>query len=544
MSLMRSRLKPLRNGAANAKDPTSDEATSHEPKAKHRSFFAFDPQIIYNLLLVSGILGVGIIVIWPEVFGAYAEAFKRRLENRRQEMIVATFLHSKKAQEGDTQALLSTETPIDENSEEANDIVDFMYHIKVANEIQDVLFSLPVSRYGIITGTRGSGKSAIVKELVKKKPYVAVIPFDLVNSVKYLVDTIADKVGYDFDDMTERLLQSYVLKFNQSNNISQTDKLSFLLQEIELACKRLKSHPENTKGERAIIIFDDINRMDLSKPEARVAIEMLFNAAYTWARNDTALVVFTLTNSMMHHSLSHLVGRDTLAKSRAYTIGGLNEVEADRFLQEHMGTDQLPTPEDRKWALSKLGTHLSELRLLCQDWRALNDGKNLGLSGHALGGKADEATKTHVRLYKAVDTEGALQNVKSEKEMEKERRRCAAVLKAKNTAALKSLVERYITASEMEWRRVFSDINLTSTEKEETLAMLDHMVAASKDRKKCLHNKKGTREYVRSRGLLPVLDRLLEEEMGIDVIDVILAAVGSIFGKCGKLLYEDFDFRL
>jgi ABC-type Mn2+/Zn2+ transport system ATPase subunit len=83
-----------------------------------------------------------------------------------------------------------------------NDNNDFAYHSKVAKEMKDVLLATPVSRYGIVIGTRGSGKSSILKELVKKKPYVAVVSFDLINSVKYLVDTIADKVGYDFDDMT------------------------------------------------------------------------------------------------------------------------------------------------------------------------------------------------------------------------------------------------------------------------------------------------------------------------------------------------------
>jgi hypothetical protein len=214
-----------------------------------------------------------------------------------------------------------------------------------------------------------------------------------------------------------------------------------------------------------------------------------------------------------------LVGRDTVAKARVYTIGALNNEEADRFLTEHMrdptdpeNADVLPSASDRKWALQMLGTHISELRVLCQDWQALNEGRNLGLSGHALGGKADAATISHMNRWRHFPisfSDDKPTKEKTEKEKEKERK----AAQVRNTAALKSLVERYVGASEMEWKRVFSDIEFSSpVQKLETLTMLDHMVKTSKQ-PRTNTAKKGNREYVRTRGLIPVLERLLEEEM-------------------------------
>jgi hypothetical protein len=82
----------------------------------------------------------------------------------------------------------------------------------------------------------------------------------------------SDLANFSLPYPKERILQSYFLKTKSADDYLQTDKLAFLLHEIELACKRLKHHPDNLHGDRAILIFDDINRMDLTKPDSRIAV--------------------------------------------------------------------------------------------------------------------------------------------------------------------------------------------------------------------------------------------------------------------------------
>lgn len=50
-------------------------------------------------------------------------------------------------------------------------------------------------------------------------------------------------------------------------------------QEIEEACLSLKYNPDNiVKKDRALLIFDDVNKFDLSEADSKKAVKMLFNA--------------------------------------------------------------------------------------------------------------------------------------------------------------------------------------------------------------------------------------------------------------------------
>ncbi|KAJ3051261.1 hypothetical protein HK102_012099 [Quaeritorhiza haematococci] len=147
----------------------------------------------------------------------------------------------------------------------------------------------------------------MLQRIASNKKYVAFISLALTCSVQSVVDEISEQgsggkggvVGYDFDDWTERLLQSYLVKgMTTTTQTPALDKLSFLLDEIEGACEQLKYSPDNKSLHRAVLIFDGIDHMDLQDDNQRKALGMIFNAANKWAQEDLALVLFTLSDRM------------------------------------------------------------------------------------------------------------------------------------------------------------------------------------------------------------------------------------------------------
>lgn len=68
---------------------------------------------------------------------------------------------------------------------------------------------------------------------------------------------------------------------------------------------------------------------DLNDPQMQKAVRMLFNAAHKWAREDTAQVIFTFSDSTLK-SLEKIVRRDVLEFARVFEVGGLsNEVRGE-----------------------------------------------------------------------------------------------------------------------------------------------------------------------------------------------------------------------
>ncbi|KAJ3291237.1 hypothetical protein HK104_006225 [Borealophlyctis nickersoniae] len=242
-----------------------------------------------------------------------------------------------------------------------------VYHTDVARDVKSLLFEAPVIRYGIITGAKGTGKSWLVRRLTAEEPYVAVLSMGLVNGVKSMVDELGEEVGYDFDDWTERMLQSYFLS-GGSNPVATTpsDRLAFLLDEMEEASWKLKYDPANaTTQHRPIFVFDDIDALDLDDAPTRKALRMLFNAASKWAREDTAQVIFTCGIQMHREILGTIVRREVLDNAKVFHVDSLPPEQADRFLIDHLTAT--PSPSDLRLVREKLGTRIGRLIRTCEE---------------------------------------------------------------------------------------------------------------------------------------------------------------------------------
>lgn len=71
---------------------------------------------------------------------------------------------------------------------------DQIYHAMIAKDMQNVLFTAPVVRYGILSGAIGSGKSRLVRRLAVDRPYMAFLSMGLISGVKSLVDALSEEV--------------------------------------------------------------------------------------------------------------------------------------------------------------------------------------------------------------------------------------------------------------------------------------------------------------------------------------------------------------
>ncbi|KAI8830509.1 hypothetical protein BJ741DRAFT_619685 [Chytriomyces cf. hyalinus JEL632] len=258
-------------------------------------------------------------------------------------------------------------------SEESSDGSSLMfqgqiYHPEIAKDIQGVLFKGPILRYGILTGPAGSGKSKLIRTLVKDEPHYAVLSMGLISGVKSLVDALSEEVGYDFDDWTERMLQGYLFNGNTVTFPTQLDKLAFLLDEIEEASWKLKfDSKSNNSMKRPIIVLDDIDRLDLTQHDMQLAVRMLFNSASKWAREDTALVVFAMGSSALLSEtgeIAKLIRPEVLDIAKVYNVSYLQQSEADRFLRDRMG-EQLAA--DRMIVQNVVGTRVFDLMAVCEE---------------------------------------------------------------------------------------------------------------------------------------------------------------------------------
>ncbi|KAJ3039082.1 hypothetical protein HDV00_012640 [Rhizophlyctis rosea] len=175
------------------------------------------------------------------------------------------------------------------------------------------------------------------------------------------------------------MLSSYFFSGNAMDLTTPSDKLAFLLDEIEEASWRLKFREENgTSQHRPVFIFDDLDAVDLTDLPTQKAVRMLFNAAHKWAREDTAQVVFTFSEPALK-SLKKIVRKEVLQDARVFHIGGLSSQEADDFL---LANTIIPSsPECRRFAKEAVGTCIGDLVQLTQDANRL--GRSLREVAHA-----------------------------------------------------------------------------------------------------------------------------------------------------------------
>ncbi|RUS17659.1 hypothetical protein BC937DRAFT_89670 [Endogone sp. FLAS-F59071] len=214
---------------------------------------------------------------------------------------------------------------------------DQIYHAMIAKDMQNVLFTAPVVRYGILSGAIGSGKSRLVRRLAVDRPYMAFLSMGLISGVKSLVDALSE-------------------------------------EEIEEACWKLKYDPANSSTQhRPVLIFDDIDMLDMDDPPSRKALRMLFNAANKWAREDTAQVIFTCSDKTYGQTLGKVIRREVLDNAKVFIVGHLHPKAAERFLNDHLRRQ--PTPSEVRLVLEVLGTRVGDLLRVCEE--ANKNGKPL-----------------------------------------------------------------------------------------------------------------------------------------------------------------------
>ncbi|RUP50516.1 hypothetical protein BC936DRAFT_138782 [Jimgerdemannia flammicorona] len=313
----------------------------------------------------------------PEKISDRLSNYKSRLTERRHEKMLQ-HMASNRPYISATMSHKHSKTISDGKEDvEISNIVSYdqIYHWGIAKDMENVLFTAPIVRYGILSGSIGSGKSRLMRRLAVDRPYMAFLSMGLISGVKSLVDALSEEVGYDFDDWTERMLSSYFFNGQGSDTSTPLDKLAFLLDEIEEACWKLKYDPANSSTQnRPVLIFDDIDMLDMDDPPSRKALRMLFNAANKWAREDTAQVIFTCSDKTYGQTLGKSIRREVLDNAKVYTVGHLHREAAERFLKEHL--HRQPTPSELRLVLAVLGTRIGDLLRVCEE--ANKNGKSLG----------------------------------------------------------------------------------------------------------------------------------------------------------------------
>ncbi|TPX76928.1 hypothetical protein CcCBS67573_g01786 [Chytriomyces confervae] len=281
-----------------------------------------------------------------------------------------------------------------------------IYHPDIAKDIRNVLFKGPTLRYGILTGPTGSGKSKLIRTLVKDEPHYAVLSMGLISGVKSLVDALSEEVGYDFDDWTERMLQGYLFNGNTITFPTQLDKLAFLLDEIEEACWKLKFDSASSNSlKRPVIVLDDIDRLDLTQHDLQLAVRMLFNSASKWAREDTAQVVFAMGSSALtpeSGAIAKIVRPEVLGIAKVYKVSHLEQAEADRFLRDRLGVQHLEGgAADRLHIQNVVGTRVFDLMAVCEEVVKTGDSTDAVLK-RRLDGATEDVWKTFSELEDAL----------------------------------------------------------------------------------------------------------------------------------------------
>jgi hypothetical protein len=196
------------------------------------------------------------------------------------------------------------------------------------------------------------------------------------------------------------MLSSYVFNGSGEGFHNPLDKLAYLLDEFEEACWKLKfenssSSEKDGAQKRPLLLLDDIHTLDLSNQQLRDAVKMLFDAAYKWAREDTAQVVFTVSNSFLETELNSLLRHDQLLAARIYEVAQLSNESAIKFTRDHLSF-QL-SKEELERIPSTVGSNISDLLRVCEETTK----KNKGIQGlqEVLTAELDSAMCTIVNAF-------------------------------------------------------------------------------------------------------------------------------------------------
>ncbi|KAJ3065570.1 hypothetical protein HDU98_011072 [Podochytrium sp. JEL0797] len=317
--------------------------------------------------------------LYPQHVSAQLEKYKETLTGRRRQNMIDFMSTERKYALGDLTGVFGDSNSNAGAFKQSLMFADQVYHDEVADDARKMLFQPPILRFGIITGPAGSGKSRLMRTLAHEQPYFAFLSFGLTSSTKSIVEELSEEIGYDFDDWTERMLQGYFFKNTPATTPpNQLDKLSFLLDEFEEACWDLKFDPSTARtGKRPVLVFDDLDSLDLTDKDIAKSVRMLFNAANKWAREDTALVCFTCSDSFLDTLVSsNLVRQDVVSTAQVYRVGDLSHPSATRFLEDRLGisthgyTPQPPSPvllKDISKIKSLIGTKIFDLLRVCEE---------------------------------------------------------------------------------------------------------------------------------------------------------------------------------
>ncbi|KAJ3402367.1 hypothetical protein HDU80_005157 [Chytriomyces hyalinus] len=320
-------LKTLRDILVLSKDVKGgDPATGTEKKPTTAADFL---TLMSQIILVGSTGLLLYCAVFPNQMSNLLENYKEQLTQRRHDRILE-FMTSERP-------YLSGNVDRVSKGNEGNEGVS-----EVDSATQSLMFHNQIC-------PTGSGKSRLIRTLVKEETHYAVLSMGLISGVKSLVDALSEEIGYDFDDWTERMLQGYLFNGSTVSFPTQLDKLAFLLDEFEEACWSLKFNPKSstnantttTTTKRPVLVLDDIDLLDTSDKDTRQAVRMLFNCANKWAREDTALVVFTTGNaSLMDETgeIAKIVRPEVLELAKVYNVGCLAPESADRFLRDRIGS--------------------------------------------------------------------------------------------------------------------------------------------------------------------------------------------------------------
>ncbi|KAI9330527.1 hypothetical protein BDR26DRAFT_922507 [Obelidium mucronatum] len=333
-----------------------------------------------QLVLIGSAAGLVYAGMYPEHVAAKLEAYKKGLTERRHRNMLGYMAKERKHSHGNLAAVFDG---VDEEGagrfKQSLMFANAVYHDEAAADARAMLFQAPILRYGIVTGPAGSGKSRLMRTLAHEQPHFAFFSFGLASGAKSIVDALSQELGYDFDDWTERMLQGYFFKTAAAPvPVSQLDKLAFLLDEFEAACWSLKFNPATGRaGKRPVLVLDDLDSLDFNDKELVKATTMLFNAANKWAREDTALVCFTLSDALLDTLVkSKIVRQDVIATAQVYRIGDLSHQQATRFLQDRLGmtsSGTMPKPpsenlmKDIYRIKSIVGTKINDLLRISEE---------------------------------------------------------------------------------------------------------------------------------------------------------------------------------
>ncbi|KAJ3350720.1 hypothetical protein HDU83_009448 [Entophlyctis luteolus] len=325
----------FRNDDSKSKGRSSDNNQDSSKRASAADILT----IMSQLILIGSTAIIVYSALFPTKVSAMLEEYKERLTARRHNSMLNFMSTERRYIVGDLTQVFGDANDNDGNFKKSLMFADQIYHDEVADDARALLLQSPVLRYGVITGPSGSGKSRLIRSLIRESTYFAFLSFGLTASVKTIVDELSEEIGYDFDDWTERMLQGYFFKASAPTVTPNLEKLAFLLDELEEACWTLKfSKKTGRDGKRPVIVLDDLDSLNLQDPEINAALCMLFSAANKFAKEDTALFVFTLSDKLFDRIVAdNIISSDVIQTAQVYNVGDLSDSSATRFLNDRLG---------------------------------------------------------------------------------------------------------------------------------------------------------------------------------------------------------------